>query len=206
MLVGTPSSRFAAASASSRSGRSRWRKSENRRRRGPDGRASRVYPARGTTLPSSDDQADSSARTTVVPIATTRRPSCARAFTASAVSCGHPERLRRQSCAASTSSVSISSDDTPVCKRIVAMPIPRRAARRRRPVVNGRAAVGISAEPGAVAKIVWYAVERLLAVDVAVADRLPAPRHRAGEVAFDEPQPLGPRVRRDQPHLLIAGA
>ena len=50
--------------------------------------------------------------------------------------------------------------------------IPRRASSSTSSAVNGRAALGISALPGSVPKICWYARERPAARRVAVADRL----------------------------------
>ena len=52
---------------------------------------------------------------------------------------------------------SFSGEATPVCRVIGAMATPRATSAVTRPVVNGRAALGISALPGTVANTVWYA-------------------------------------------------
>jgi hypothetical protein len=48
-----------------------------------------------------------------------------------------------------------SCDETPVCSSTGAMPTPRDTRRVTTSGVNGRAALGISALPGVVPKIVW---------------------------------------------------
>ena len=87
----------------------------------------------------------SSARVTVVPTAITRRA----ALTCAAVAAG---TLKRSGYGRSPRS----SELTPVCRTIGATRIPRVRRRASTSAVNGRPALGLSALPGSLAKIVWW--------------------------------------------------
>ena len=88
--------------------------------------------------------ADSSARTTVVPTAMTRLA----ARTAASVPAGTRKR-------SGYGRSPRSSDETPVCSTTVATVMPRSSSISSTRSLNGRPALGISALPGSVAKIVW---------------------------------------------------
>src|SRR5207253_449342 len=126
----------------------------------------RVNPDRATTCSSSVDHADSSARTTVVPMATTRPPRSRVALTASAARV-QPDRRDLDSAALQR------ADDVP------------------REGTGGRRHLG---RPRRRREDRLVRTERLRVVDVAVADGFAAARHRARQVTFDEPQSLGPRI------------
>ena len=74
-------------------------------------------------------------------------------------------------------------------------PMPRVAQRVSARCVNGRPALGISALPGSVAKIVWWSVERARRRHVGVADRravvVEVGEQRLGQVEPGDPQPAG---------------
>ena len=105
-------------------------------------RAARTRPVGST--------ADSSARTTVVPTATTRPPPARTALTWRAVDSGTSKR-------SAYGGSSASGDATPVCSVIGRTTTPPRRQRAHQSAVNGRPALGISALPGSRAKTVWYA-------------------------------------------------
>ena len=90
------------------------------------------------------------ARVAVVPTAITRLPRRRAVLTRSAV--GAPTE-NHSACGPSWASW----EETPVCRVIGAMITPRATSSATSSVLNGRAALGISALPGQSAKIVWYA-------------------------------------------------
>jgi hypothetical protein len=95
--------------------------------------------------------ADSSARTTVVPMAMTRPPAARVWFTRSAVVRGTFTR-------SGYGSSSASREATPVCSTSGATSTPLATSRVMTSGVNGRPALGISALPGSVEYTFWYIV------------------------------------------------
>src|SRR2546426_4123809 len=114
----------------------------------------RVNPCRGRT--SSGVQADSRARTTVVPIAMTRWPPSRVRFTRSAVAAETSHGSGYTACC-STRSVSISRLLTPEWRRTDVNRTPAASSAARILGVIGRAAEGISALPGTRENRLWYA-------------------------------------------------
>ncbi len=112
-----------------------------------------VHPARALTTPS-EPAADSTARTAVVPTASTR-PSPARAALISRADASGTEN--RSGYGGSCDS----ADATPVSSRTGANRTPRLTSSATSRAVKGRAALGISAlpvpSPDGSAKTVWYA-------------------------------------------------
>ena len=133
-------------------------------------------PAASRTTRPRPSTADSRARVTVVPTATTRPPRALVAFTASAVTAG---TRKRSACGASPASC----EDSPVCRVMGVTPTPLlisrvdevggERSRRRRHL----GAAGVDAEDGLVVG------ERVAAVEVPVGDRPSGPGHGRGEVA-----------------------
>ena len=85
---------------------------------------------------------------TVVPTATTRPPAV---LVSRTQPCGRRRDLEPLGCGASPASW----DETPVCRVIGAIWIPRATSVATRSEVNGRAADGISALPGRTPKTDW---------------------------------------------------
>ena len=106
---------------------------------GPSGMR-RIVPSRSA--------ADSSARTTVVPTATTLSPAWRVAFTSRAVA---GETSNHSACGGSPASC----EDSPAWRVIGATPIPVATRWVTSSEVNGLAALGISELPGRTAKTVW---------------------------------------------------
>ena len=111
-------------------------------RSGPEPSTSEVQPAEGTTRPLNAE--DSSARTTVVPTATTRRPTERAELTSRAVAAG---TTYSSGCGGSC----FSWLATPVCSTSGAIVTPAARSRTSSAAVSGRPALGISALPGWVA-------------------------------------------------------
>ena len=130
----------------------------------------------------------SSARTTVVPIAITRPPSCRVSLMRSAVVAG-TRYHSGYGCSLA------SSDDTPVCSTSGVTPTPFATSRVTSSGVNGRPALGISALPGSRAYTFWYTSSGQSRVDVAVADR-PAVDREVGEHRLREFERRDPQARR----------
>src|SRR5581483_3957539 len=98
-----------------------------------------VQPRPGATAPSAPT-ADSRARTTVVPTATTRPPQPRTALMTPAVVSGTSNR-------SAYGGSSCSADDTPVCSVTGAIRTPRATSSATSSPVNGLPALGISALP-----------------------------------------------------------
>lgn len=114
-------------------------------RSGPSTRS--VQPLAGCTAPSGV-AADSSARATVVPTATTRPPAARALATRRAVAGGTSKR-------SGVGGSGSSGLETPACRTIGATVTPRATNRTTNGVVKGRAALAISALPGCVPNTVW---------------------------------------------------
>jgi hypothetical protein len=108
-----------------------------------------VQPDDARTSPE-PSAADSSARTTVVPTAITRRPVALARRTACAVASGTEYH-------SAYGGSLVSSEDTPQCSRSVATSTPLGAIRPSTAGVSARPALGISTLPGVLAYGVRYA-------------------------------------------------